>query len=89
MRILDLEEEIEQFRSALQRQMSDMNGVIEEKRQLESEIEQKNLLLSRSNVRDTISAENINMSNLRNRSNSPNRSNLHGNSTDIGSFDAR
>ena len=89
MRILDLEEEIEQFRSALQRQMSDMNGVIEEKRQLESEIEQKNLLLSRTNVRDTISAENINMSNLRNRSNSPNRSNLHGNSTDIGSFDAR
>lgn len=88
MRILDLEEEIEQFRSALQRQMSDMNGVIEEKRQLESEIEQKNLLLSRQNP--NFSAENINMSNLRNRSNSPNKSNLHATSTDIGSYaDAR
>ena len=92
MRILDLEEEIEQFRSALQRQMSDMNGVIEEKRQLESEIEQKNILLSRQNAnfRDSINAENMNMSNLRNRSNSPNKSNLHVSSTHIDQYaDAR
>ena len=85
--IQEVEEQREQLKQAMRRQTNDIDRLIDEKRQLEQEIELKNTQIYNMQRDVKKDADNVTVSTytqLRHRSNSPNQNNS---STCIGSFD--